>query len=236
VASERRHATCDGSSVGRLRRRPEEGGRRKEETAAGRWLLVLVAGLTLDAATVTVFATINTVPDSAKGQVILAPCPTDNFPLDDPDIRKALKAQQDTSVAEGLERGGWIFYNTETGRYTPVTDLWRSRTDCEHNFSGPPLHLPPEWIPFGVWHTQQKPGRYPNVREKVWHDGGQRAEHGGPGISCLSWETDVRRRLQRSLAGLLPDENRDWPVDVPWPGCRVSVVIDSSTPVLRLLR
>lgn len=86
--------------------------------------------------------------------------PTNNRPLDDPNIRAGLKTQQALSVSEGLERGGWIFFNPATGRYTLVVDLDVSRSDCKHGFGAPPRDQPYGSIPVGTWHTHPKnPGQ-----------------------------------------------------------------------------
>jgi hypothetical protein len=113
-------------------------------------------------ATISVYATINGVADSATVPVIVVPCPTNNAPLDDPDVRQALKAQQDSSVTDGHERGGWIFYNPQTGRYTvlPDVDAIGAPTDCEFHLSNaPPLSLGDDWKPVALYHTHmRKPG------------------------------------------------------------------------------
>jgi hypothetical protein len=79
-------------------------------------------------------------------------CPsTESDVLNDPNVQHRLNSEWNTSKAEGLERGGWIYQDPASGDYVvEVNDVPRSR--CRVAVSPVPPSKP-GYTPIGPWHT-----------------------------------------------------------------------------------
>jgi len=95
------------------------------------------------------------------------PCPpTGNQLTKNPVIKKDLKKAFDLSEASGVERGGWIYWNQNTGavftiiKNPPTIDLLHpERSDSYLKvFLGRPPSPLKGWVIVGVFHTHPEPG------------------------------------------------------------------------------
>lgn len=102
-----------------------------------------------------------TLADSVK--VWLIPCPTGDSIVDNPDLRMALIAHQDSSPTDGggKERGGLVVRNFATQRDSIVhlPNLTRGSCYVAWPFQLQPL-APPGYIVIAFWHTHWAPNGF----------------------------------------------------------------------------
>lgn len=103
--------------------------------------------------------TYDPISDSVLVHVDVVTCPwKDDSIMDDPGIRKFLKAQLDTSLGEHLERGGVIYRLDATGNYIIMYSPGAAppRSECRFTTAFPP---PVEgYTLVGIWHTHPAGG------------------------------------------------------------------------------